>query len=79
MEVFQCKPSALGRSEGDINRSELSTSLNSEGKSASSSGQLDLHFLSVKQAKDKSELISDLNRLVSVRMLAPVRQSSYIK
>ena len=76
VEVFQCKPSVLGHSEGDIVSSELSTSFSSGGKSSSSCRELDLHFLRVKQAKDKRELRSDLNCLASGILLAPVRQSS---
>ena len=76
VEVFQCKPCVLGHSEVDIVSSELSTSFSSVGKSSSSCGELDLHFLRVKQAKDKSELRSDLNGLASGILLVPVRQSS---
>ena len=40
VEVFQCKPSVSGYSEGDIVRSELSTSFSSGGKSSSICGEL---------------------------------------
>ena len=76
--ISGCIPvyNVLGHSEGQIIRLELSISISSGGIFTSNSEELDLHFLSVKQAKDKRELRSALSCLASVRLSAQVRQSS---
>ena len=76
MEEFQWMPRVLGQSEGERLRVELSTSLSSDGIRASRSGELDLHFLSVRHPRERRAFKSEWSCSASARVAAPVRQSS---